>query len=350
MALLEPQNTPSNEAGPQNTESYHLSLGFVKIFFASLRKIHQKLFFVVRNFGRAIKDTLLSHKFLPHFAMILILGFVTFSNLDQTAQAQAINSELISVDPADEQAVVQSADPYTPLITNDSQIAESANTVLNGSGGFAGNNAPVATNVTPRIEPLPDNSTGSVAYIVKDGDTLSGLGLKFSVKVATLKYVNNINNADSIKPHQKLTIPVKNYEVAPSLIAAKANAAAKVASAAATAAAKKTATAKAKKTYYGTINGVRYIERSYGQCYTYVESQGYAIGGHVLAKWIPTNSSVPKVGGLVVTNESWAGHVAIVIGVNDDGTFNLRERNYASGWITERTMRADDGVIKGFVN
>ena len=69
--------------------------------------------------------------------MILILGFVTFSNLDQTAQAQAINSELISVDPADEQAVVQSADPYTPLITNDSQIAESANTVLNGSGAAA---------------------------------------------------------------------------------------------------------------------------------------------------------------------------------------------------------------------
>ncbi len=351
MAILEPENVPAAKKERQKNNNQSI-ISLAKIFLNNLRKICKKLFFVINVTFQTIGQIFSSNRFLPHFAMIVILILVTSSNYSQVAQAKSIENKLVTVEPGDEQAVVGYVDSYTPMISGDSRILEIASSGLISSGGFLPNAASVETKLTPRVEPDPDNTSETIYYIVKSGDTLSGLGMKFSVKVATIKYLNDITGTSSIKPNQKLQIPMKNYEVSATLIAKKENTAkAKVATkTAAKVAAKTKAEAPAKKQYYGTINGVRYIERSYGQCYTYVVSQGYAVSGHVLAKWIPTNSSTPQAGGLVVTNESWAGHVAIVTSVNDDGTFNLRERNYTSGWITERTLRSDDGVIKGFAN
>jgi len=348
MVLLE-SSEPSS--AKETREHQNLSerpkerTGLLKTLSLRAIGVSKKLFFVWVKIGHFAKSLVPDRRLLPHFAMILILILVVFANLDQTAQAKEINNALISVDPQTVQTVVESTDQYTPLIPDGSQIVQNESTNLIGAGGFIANAAPVETNITPRVEPLPDNTSSTVTYTVRDGDTLSGLGMSFNVKIATIKYLNNISNTDAIKPGQQLKIPPKGYEISATLIAQKANAK----SAAQVAAAAKAKTA-AQKTYYGTINGVRYIERSYGECYTYVESQGYAIGGHFLAKWIPTNSNTPRVGGLVVTNESWAGHVAIVIAVNGDGTFNIRERNYTPGWITERTMSVNNPWIKGFVN
>ncbi|MFA6963940.1 MAG: LysM peptidoglycan-binding domain-containing protein [Patescibacteria group bacterium] len=351
MAILEPENVPATSGERQKTHRANI-LSLVKIFLDPISKICKKLFFVVRSATQIIVQIFTSNRYLPHFAMVAILSLATFSNIGQTVQAKTIENQLVSVDRADGQSIVSTVDQFTPLINGDGHIVEIADSSLASSGGFISSSASVETQLTARVEPDPDNSNETIYYIVKTGDTLSGLGMKFSVKIATIKYLNDITGTNTIKPNQKLKIPEKNYEVSAALIAKKENA--EKAKVAAKNAAKVTATAKAqapaKKQYYGTINGVRYVERSYGQCYTYVVSQGYAVSGHVLAKWIPTNSSTPRAGGLVVTNESWAGHVAIVTSVNDDGTFNLRERNYASGWITERTLRSDDGVIKGFAN
>lgn len=293
-------------------------------------------------------------KYLPHFALILLLLVVLFSNINETAKAKALTSDFINVDPDVEYSIIESIGSYTPNISNAQEIVAKSNMALNLSDGFAANIAPVDTQITQREEPLPDNSKDSVFYIVEAGDTLTGLGVKFGVKLATLKYLNDITDINAIKPGVRLKIPTKGYEVASSLIAAKDKANnQKIAAANRNTVARNQSASRttiAKKTYYGTIGGVKYVEKSYGQCYTYVTSLGYNVGGHYLAKWIPTNSDTPKAGGLVVTYESWAGHVAVVTSVNDDGTFNIRERNYTPGWITERTLHTGDGKIKGFVN
>jgi len=84
-------------------------------------------------------------------------------------------------------------------------------------------------------------------------------------------------------------------------------------------------------------------------CYAWVVKQGYHSIGRGNARNIITNSNRPKVGGLVVTFESRAGHVAIVTAVGNN-TFTLKESNYTKGWITQRTLPINYGKLKGFVN
>ena len=288
---------------------------------------------------------------MPHIALIFTLGIVVVSNLTEIAQAAAINQALVSVDPQTEVSVASSIDPFTSLISNDSSIVSESNSSIVSKEGFAANVAPVQTQITARTVPLPDNSTKTVNYVVRDGDTLSRLGMAFGVNLTTLKYLNNLTDVNVIKPGSTLKIPPRGYAVSQSTIDAKAK------QAQLATAAKNKATASQTKTlvkqYVGTINGVRYIRKAQPnelQCYGYVTSLGYPVGGHLLARWIPTNSDTPKVGGLVVTYESSAGHVAVVIAVNGDGTFDIRESNYTHGWITERTLDERNSLIKGFVN
>lgn len=65
------------------------------------------------------------------------------------------------------------------------------------------------------------------------------------------------------------------------------------------------------------------------------------------AGW-PTGNT-PKVGAVLVTSESWAGHVAYVESVDGDN-FNISEMNY-KGWArtSARTLDINDRVIRGFV-
>jgi N-acetylmuramoyl-L-alanine amidase len=65
-----------------------------------------------------------------------------------------------------------------------------------------------------------------------------------------------------------------------------------------------------------------------GYWYANASAQGYAVG--------PT----PKVGAIMVTWESWLGHVAYVEAVNADGSWTVSEMNYvAFDVISERTIK-----------
>lgn len=65
-----------------------------------------------------------------------------------------------------------------------------------------------------------------------------------------------------------------------------------------------------------------------GYWYQNAAAQGYAVG--------PT----PKVGAIMVTWESWAGHVAYVEAVNPDGSFMVSEMNWvAFDVIDQRTIK-----------
>ncbi len=69
-------------------------------------------------------------------------------------------------------------------------------------------------NSTP-MPPPPDNSENSntdntIVYIVKRGDTLSEIALKYGTTILNIVTLNNIRNPNLIYPGQKLTININN--------------------------------------------------------------------------------------------------------------------------------------------
>jgi LysM repeat protein len=77
-----------------------------------------------------------------------------------------------------------------------------------------------------------------------------------------------------------------------------------------------------------------------GYWYANASAQGYPVG--------PT----PKVGSIMVTWESWAGHVAYVEAVNADGSWMVSEMNWiAFNVINERTIKPGQlgGKLVGFI-
>ena len=77
-----------------------------------------------------------------------------------------------------------------------------------------------------------------------------------------------------------------------------------------------------------------------GYWYANASAAGYAVG------------STPKVGSIMVTWESWAGHVAYVEAVNPDGSWVVSEMNWiAFNVIDERTIKPGQlgGKLVGFI-
>jgi len=60
--------------------------------------------------------------------------------------------------------------------------------------------------------------------------------------------------------------------------------------------------------------------------------------------------STPAVGAVMVTRESYLGHVALVEAVNPDGSWVVSEMNYA-GWgvISSRTIKPGTIPVVGFI-
>jgi len=225
MALIQDIEPPSPEErrpeGSESVDKTQNSRAFLAEFLHNCAEISQKLFLVAKNIISSIKAFFIGNRFVPHYAIILLF-FIAFSaNLSEASKASALSQDLIEIDPDLESTIVSNIDYYTTNINADALLVEKSNRALAISDGFVNNLSTVDTQITAREEPLPDNSNDTVYYIVRDGDTLTGLGWKFGVKLATLKYLNDIDNINSIKPGFRLKVPPRGYEVSASLIAQK---------------------------------------------------------------------------------------------------------------------------------
>jgi LysM repeat protein len=78
----------------------------------------------------------------------------------------------------------------------------------NSTGGNTGTNASQPTAET--LSPATALPSGSQTYVVKRGDTLYTIGLKFGVTADAIQKANNISNPNLIKPDQTLIIPAKS--------------------------------------------------------------------------------------------------------------------------------------------
>ncbi|MEK9156079.1 MAG: LysM peptidoglycan-binding domain-containing M23 family metallopeptidase [Patescibacteria group bacterium] len=175
----------------------------------------------VRNFIVKKFAPIFNLQYLPHLSILFLALIVVMTNVNDRRAMWNFYRQFVYTDTTAEYAFAQEIDDFTPLIPNDAASIQKVSLAANTADGFVPNVGSAITEITQREEPLPDNSASTIQYIVKEGDTLTGIGWKFEVKLATLKYINDIDNLDALKPGATLKIPPKNYEVSPALIAKK---------------------------------------------------------------------------------------------------------------------------------
>ena len=66
-----------------------------------------------------------------------------------------------------------------------------------------------------------------------------------------------------------------------------------------------------------------------------------------IARNHPKNINYPAVGAIVITNESWAGHVAVITAIYDT-YFEVSESNFIRCQISTRRIENDSKFILGF--
>jgi len=166
-------------------------------------------------------------------------------------------------------------------------------------------------------------------YTVKDGDTVQKLADTFRVDSVSVINFNYLRH-DSVDPGSRLIIP---GGVGPQLFPRRVS---------------------SDPPHLGTFANGRFY---YGYCTWYVASRTYvpwtgdawAWFGNAKAMGYDTGQ-VPQPGAIMVTWESWVGHVAYVEAVNADGSFVVSEMNYR-GWgiIDTRMLRTNSVPLIGFI-
>ncbi|TSC94302.1 MAG: CHAP domain protein [Candidatus Berkelbacteria bacterium Athens1014_28] len=297
------------------------------------------------------RNFIVEKRFLPHITILLLGLIVALCNV---LVAQGANDlyNLIPANPGSQVAIAKSLDAYTDLISNDAQAVEKIITTSDdASSNFDLGTKITTTEITDRSVPASEQPSGprkkTISYSVNPGETLSGLSMKFNVKVASIKYVNNLTNIDLIKPGDKIKIPPEGYEPTAKEIAAQKKKNTSVSS----------STSGLKKIISNVLPGRKNNGYPYGWCTYYVATRravptGFGNGGAWLSSakrfgW--STGSTPVSGAIVVTRESWLGHVGYVESVSGN-SFTISEMNY-KGWgvTSSRTMSVGDGVIKGFI-
>jgi len=231
-------------------------------------------------------------------------------------------------------------------------------------------------------------------YVVQNGDTLSQIASKFNISTDTIRYANQLEDENSIKPGSTLTI------LSASGILYTADAGDTIASVAAKYNLKEDDIIAQNNLYgdeltvgmkivlpdaeipeapkpvatpepatsddsYDAGSDISYVKTStgpnhfpYGWCTWWVAQKRYVPwSGNAIDWYYNAQSygrpvgSTPVPGSILVTAESGYGHVAYVESVNGGGSFNVSEMNY-QGWgiASNRTVRMGDGTpIIGFI-
>jgi surface antigen len=322
----------------------------------------------VANFLVGIRDFFVAGKYVPHIVVVVLALIVTAVNVNQRYIAEAFSSDIVAAGPDVQYSVTSSVDAYTPLIKDDGQVMQDAIVLAANTTGFATSSGSITTEITERTKQntpaaeLPDNTSQTIEYSVKNGDTLSGIGMLFNVKVSTIQYLNDISNADMLKPGSTIKIPKKGYEVSASAIAKKAadKKAAQLAAAARNTVTRNSSTSRATGSAPASIKapaGSKINGYPYGYCTYYVATRRAVPSSWGDAKqWLGSaqragysTGSQPVAGAIVVTTESWWGHVAYVESTDGD-TITIAEMN-ARGWgvVSRRTLSAHGGVVRGYI-
>jgi len=300
----------------------------------------------------------------------------TYKN-ENLSTAALINSEI----------VIENEGDITEMLSNSEELAQNQMEFQ------------VMTATTPPdAKKLLEEGSDVAVYEVKDGDTVSTIAKEFNVTVNTILWANDIDDPDLIRPGDKIfVLPITGVKH----VVKKGDDIEKIA--------KKYKADKEKiiafnelpadgrikegeeliipdgkieqpvaspnnllqrRSYYssGVVDGGKrepsIIDRNpkgghvfpYGYCTWYVAQHKYIPWGGNAGTWLyharaygAKTGKTPKEGAIIVTSESWYGHVAIVTKVKGDQV-TIKEMNYKGfGVVSTRTISAKSRVIKGYI-
>lgn len=226
--------------------------------------------------------------------------------------------------------------------------------------------------------------TGIIAYTVQNGDTISSIAASFGISVNTLLWANNLKETSIIRPGDELTVlPVTglihrvksnqtigwiaNYYKADTeeIIAFNelpADGSIQIGEKLVIPNGQMPAPVRAKSTYiaqksYITGDGTGKSHNfPYGQCTWFVAQKRVVPWSGHAKSWLANaraygrkTGTTPQVGSIIVTRESWYGHVGYVEAINGSWV-TFSEMNHA-GWGIKsvRTLRANNWKIRGYI-
>jgi len=255
----------------------------------------------------------------------------------------------------------------------------------------------VLTATTPDAKELLDQGADVAVYEVQDGDNVGSIAKEFNVTMNTILWANDIDDPDMIMPGDKIFIlPVtgvkhvvkegdnidkiaKKYKAEKDKIIAfnelPADGEIKVGEELVIPDGEGEQTWStpgsllAPRDYYGS--GIADNSRTpsiidknpkgghsfpYGYCTWYVAQHKYVPWGGNAGTWLyharaygAKTGKKPKAGAIIVTSESWYGHVGIVTKVKG-GNVTIKEMNYVGfAKVSTRTISEKSRVIKGYI-
>ncbi len=246
----------------------------------------------------------------------------------------------------------------------------------------------------PDAQELIEQGADVAVYLVEEGDSVSGIAKKFGINVNTILWANDIENVSLIQPGDRIFIlPVaglkhivkegdsikniaKKYKADENEIIAfnelPANGAVKIGEELIIPGGQKEAPPALlqERNYYaadvadsGRTPSI--IDRNpkgghsfpYGYCTWFVSQHKYVPWGGHAGTWLynaraygAKTGKTPKTGSIIVTSESWYGHVGIVEKAHSNGDITIKEMNYKGfGVVSKRTISSKSKVIKGYI-
>jgi len=250
---------------------------------------------------------------------------------------------------------------------------------------------------TSPVRKDPEEDGGVIIYEVQQGDSLGGIAAKYKISINTILWANAIDNVDQISPGDKIfilpisgvTYTVKSGDNIDDIAAKYKSDRSKIIAfnelpangdltvgqdiiipdgqkelpqaTAPQASALRIAT----RQYEAFTPGGRMTTSAgagaghkfpYGYCTWYVAQRKYVPWGGNAGTWLYhakamgyATGRAPRVGSIMVTSESWWGHVAYVESVSGD-QITVSEMNYR-GWAKKdyRTLSSRGREIKGFI-
>lgn len=309
-----------------------------------------------------------------HKGIICIAAFVIFSNLlfskIDMGLASGNSYSFFGIDPIAETQFIKDTEQYFSFIEVDADQFEFVQ-LLNQNNNYLSKDMVKSSIVTEIAKKDFD-------YTVQEGESITGIADKFNLHVASLVEKNNLSVSDieKIKPGQKLTIPIKDtsdskewlvalneqkeQERQLALEAERVRQAqlAKNRSLALTSRNSVTRdSSTSRDVVINSYSGGGANSYPYGYCTYYAAARRGVPGNWGNAgQWLGNaarsgyaTGDLPAPGAIMVSSESWWGHVGIVESVNGN-SFTISEMNYMGWGVTNtRTLNVNDGVVKGFI-
>lgn len=211
----------------------------------------------------------------------------------------------------------------------------------------------------------------AINYTVEKGDSITSIASRYNLSPGTIIDTNNLKTSqiEKIQPGTQLLIPTTDTNTSTAWLsdlnqmkedqrqqqlAQQQKQKTKVASAPVVHLAQSIGDI----TVIGTYRNLGSNGAVPGQCTYYVKSirtdlpaQMGNAGQYLVnaRRYGYSTGSSPVVGSIMVTSESWVGHVAMVVAVSGDAV-TIREMNYVAPYVvSQRTISRSSGVIRGYV-